>query len=500
MTVRSTLVPRTWANSGLDLHLEPAGTRIRAGLETALRDAVREGRLAPGTRLPASRTLAGDLGIARNTVTEAYSQLVAEGWLLPRPGSGTYVAELIPVSRAPAATAAAAPHSGQGAIAGRPPRYDLTPGRSDLAAFPRSAWLAAARRALATAPAHALGYTDPRGLPELRTVIAEYLARARGVRADPGRVVICAGFTQGWGLICGVLHNRGVRSIAMETHGVADHRRIAESHRLQIRDLPVDRDGAVIEPHDARAILLTPAHQFPLGMALAPPRRAHAIAWAKEHSGFVIEDDYDGEFRYDRRPVGALQALAPEHVVYAGTASKSLAPGLRLGWLVLPAELVDSVAEAQALALGGVSAIDQLTLAQLIASGGYDRHIRRARQTQRRRRDQLLGTVARHSKHIRISGIAAGLHALVTLPTGVSEAAVIEAAAKRGLALDGLARFTTGKPPQPGALVIGYGTPPQHSYTAALARLDATLTETIRPGAPPTQGQPRRRASAASRS
>jgi GntR family transcriptional regulator/MocR family aminotransferase len=299
------------------------------------------------------------------------------------------------------------------------------------------------------------------------------------VRADADRVVICAGFTQGWGLMCGVLHDRGVRTVAMEAHGVGDHRRIATLHRLRITDLAVDSAGAVIDPDDAGAILLTAAHQFPLGVALVPARRAQAVAWAQERGGLVIEDDYDGEFRYDRHPVGAMQALAPEHVVYAGTASKSLAPGLRLGWLVLPSQLVAPVADAQALAVGGVSAIDQLTLAQLIASGSYDRHVRRARLTQRRRRNRLLAMLARHSPDVRVTGIAAGLHALVTLPAGVGEQAVIDAAARRGLALNGLARFTTGEAPEPGALVIGYGTPPEHSYTAALARLDATLTETL---------------------
>jgi GntR family transcriptional regulator/MocR family aminotransferase len=379
------------------------------------------------------------------------------------------------------ASAATPSRTGEGAIVARPPRYDLTPGWPDVAAFPRSPWLSAVRRALAAAPANALGYIDPRGRPELRTAVAEYLARARGVRADPDRIVICAGFTQGWGLVCGVLHDRGARTVAMEAHGVGDHRRIATRHRLRIRDLAVDSGGAVIEPDDASVILLTAAHQFPLGMALVPARRAQAVAWAKQRGGLVVEDDYDGEFRYDRHPVGAMQALAPEHVVYAGTTSKSLAPGLRLGWLVLPSKLVAPITDAQALALGGVSAIDQLTLAQLIASGSYDRHVRRARLTQRRRRDRLLAMVAHHSPHVRVTGIAAGLHALVTLPDGVSESAVIDAAARRGLALDGLARFTTGEPPEPGALVIGYGTPPEHSYTAALARLDATLTEMLSP-------------------
>lgn len=482
----------SWAISGLDLHLDRTGSRVRAGLEAALRTAVREGRLAGGTRLPSSRALAADLGIGRNTVTEVYAQLVAEGWLVARQGSGTRVADTVPVGTRVAETeprpdASAAmgvrPRAAGGSAprSSRPPRYDLRPGRPDLAAFPRSVWLAATRRALAAAPAEVLGYTDPRGLPELRTAVAEYVARARGVRAHPDRIVICAGFTQAWTLLCHVLHGHGVKTIAMEIHGVANHRRIASHHGLQIRNLTVDDGGAVIDPRDAGAILLTAAHQFPLGVTLAPTRRGEAVRWAQEHDAIVIEDDYDGEFRYDRQPVGAMQALAPDHVVYAGTASKSLVPGLRLGWLVLPARLVDPVAEAQELAIGSVAAIDQLALAQLITSGSYDRQIRRVRLTNRRRRDRLLATVARHSPSVHVTGIAAGLHALLTLPAGVDEETVIGAAATHGLALAGLARFTAGEAPNPGALVIGYGTPPEHAYTAALARLDATLTETLAP-------------------
>ena len=457
----------SWATSGVDLHLDRPGPRVRAGLEAALRDAVREGRLGPGLRLPSSRALAADLGIARNTVAEAYGQLVAEGWLIAHQGSGTRVANRPPTSEAPPVPASQP----------RPPRYDLRPGSPDSAAFPRAAWLSAARRALGAAPAHALGYSDPRGLPQLRQALADYLARARGVHASAERIVICAGFTQALGLLCRVLRAQGATTLAIEAYGVQDHRRIVADSGLRVSLLPVDRGGAELAAlRGADAAVLTAAHQFPLGVALAPPRRAQAVQWASRTGGIVIEDDYDGEFRYDRQPVGAMQALAPEHVIYAGTASKSLAPGLRLGWLVLPGSLIEPVAEAQALAVRNLSAIEQLTLAELIASGAYDRHIRRSRLSYRRRRDRLLTAVARRIPHAQVTGIAAGLHALLTLPDRHDEADIIARAARHSLALQGLSSFTNAKPPTT-ALVIGYGTPPEHAYTTALARLTAVLAD-----------------------
>jgi GntR family transcriptional regulator/MocR family aminotransferase len=263
----------------------------------------------------------------------------------------------------------------------------------------------------------------------------------------------------------------------MEAYGVHDHRLIAADSGLRIRFLPVDDACAELATlGGADAALLTTAHQFPLGVALAPPRRAQAVRWASRSGGVLIEDDYDGEFRYDRQPVGAMEALAPEHVIYAGTASKSLAPGLRLGWLVLPRSLLEPVAEAQALAIGNVSAIDQLTLAELIASGAYDRHVRRSRLSYRRRRDRLLTAVARTVPQAQITGIAAGLHALLTLPEGYDETDIITRAAGHNLALQGLSSFATAKP-VPTALVIGYGTPPEHAYTTALSRLTAVLAD-----------------------
>ncbi len=462
---------KTWATSaGLDLHLEVSGAGVRKGLEAALREAVRSGRLAAGTALPSSRALARDLGIARNTVVDAYGQLVAEGWLAASHGSGTWVAERTePPAAVPPATLAAR---------GPAIRYDLRPGIPDVSAFPRAAWLAAARRALATAPAAALTYTDPRGLKPLREALAGYLARARGVAVTPDRVVVCAGYAQALELLCQVLRAKGASRLAVEGFGLPAHWRIVRGSGLALCPLPVDRGGAVIsELADAGAVALTPAHQFPLGVALEPRRRREVVDWAARTGGLVIEDDYDGEFRYDRQAVGALQSLAPEHVVYAGTASKSLAPGLRLGWLVLPGDLAGDVVAAKRAAGRLSSSLDQLALAEFIQSGGYDRQVRRARIGYRRRRDRLVTELGRRAPQVRVTGIAAGLHALVLLPPGPDEHDVVAEGARRGLALQGLAEFSAGAHGHDPAVIVGYATPPGHQFTTAVARLCAVLRE-----------------------
>ncbi len=471
---------KTWANPGLDLHLDLPATRVRTGLEAALRAAVRDGQLRPGTRLPPSRALAADLGIARNSVADAYGQLVAEGWLTARTGAGTWVAShALPARQAPAAPPRPA----------SPPRYDLRPGVPDLSAFPQRAWLAAARAALTSSASGVLGYPDQRGLPVLRNALAGYLARTRGVSVSPDRLVVCAGFAHGLALICAILRARGATTLAVESHGHQIHRRTAQAHGLRWRALPVDAHGAradALAAAGADAVLLTPAHQFPLGVTLAPQRRRDVIDWAVARGGLVIEDDYDGEFRYDRQPVGAMQALAPDQVIYAGTASKSLAPGLRLGWLAVPAPLLDEVVAAKAAAGAEPSTLDQITLATLLTSGGYDRQIRYARLVYRRRRDRLVA-LTRQAPLVTVAGIAAGLHALLRLPPGWDEDEVAGRAAAHGLAVDGLAGYHAGGDPHPPALVIGYARPADHAFTTALARLAAALAPA--PDAPAAAGR-----------
>ncbi|MEE4541748.1 PLP-dependent aminotransferase family protein [Streptomyces sp. V4-01] len=471
-----------------DLLLDLAGRRSRAGLEGALREAVRDGRLAPGTRLPSSRVLARDLDLARNTVADAYAQLVAEGWLTARQGSGTAVAPrpggapaAAPPPRRPPSPAERAarmaspdlvPHTH---TAGLP--YVLWPGSPDLSSFPRAAWAAAARRAVTTAPSEAFGYSDPRGRPELRTALADYLARVRGVRTRPDLLVVCTGYVQAVGLLARALRGLGARRIAVEEVGLPDTRTQLRAAGLEPVPLPVDADGAAVEGLDAgvSAVLLTPAHQFPMGVRLSPARRTAVAAWARETGGLVVEDDYDGEFRYDRLPVGALQGLAPDHVVYAGTASKSLAPGLRLAWIAVPERLLAPVLREKRLADHQSPVLDQLTLAEFIGSGGYDRHVRRMRLHYRRRRDHLVAALAARAPRVRLSGIAAGLHALLELPPGADPLdTVIARAYEGGLAVGGLPSF--GAPQDtPPALVIGYGTPPEHAFSGAVDLLCEVL-------------------------
>ncbi|MEU9207526.1 PLP-dependent aminotransferase family protein [Streptomyces sp. NPDC048415] len=460
---------KSWATLGVDLHVEPTGPGVRKGLTDALREAVRGGRLAPGTRLPSSRSLAADLGIARNTVADAYADLVAEGWLTARQGSGTRVAERTVTRPAPES----APRGRERAR----PAYDLVPGSPDLAAFPRTEWLKAARRALTAAPYDALGYGDPRGRPELRTALASYLSRARGVRADPDRIVICSGFADGLTLLGAVLRARALRSLAVESYGLDVHWNLLHRAGLRTTPLPFDDLGTrTDEVRGMRAVLLTPAHQFPMGVPLHPDRRAAVVDWARRTGGLILEDDYDGEFRYDRQPVGALQGLDPDHVVYLGTASKSLAPALRLGWLVLPPSLA---AEVTSLKGGGgwsTGALDQLTLAEFLTSGAYDRHVRAARLRYRRRRDALVAALAARAPEVHATGIAAGLHAVLRLPPG-TEQSVVQAAAWQGLALHGLSRYRhpDADMASPDALVVGYGTPPDHAWSGALDALCRAL-------------------------
>ncbi|MFJ9149069.1 PLP-dependent aminotransferase family protein [Streptomyces sp. NPDC102270] len=459
---------------GSDLHLELSGPGSRrAALIGALRDAVRSGRLAPGTRLPPYRSLAADLGLARNTVADAYAELVAEGWLTARQGSGTRVAERTGPLQ-PAVHAGEPVHRPRARTA----RHDLRQGTPDVSGFPRSAWLASYRRALNRAPNEVFGPGDPAGRPELRAALAAYLARARGVRTEPNRIVICSGFAHALRLLFGVL--RG--PLAVEAYGLPFHRELLAAEGVRTVPLPLDEHGARVDRlARERAVLLTPTHQFPTGGPLHAERRAAVVDWARARGAVVLEDDYDGEFRYDRKPVGALQSLDPERVILIGSVSKSLSPAVRLGWMVLPERYVGDVLAAKGEREAWASVLDQLALADLIVSGSYDRHVRRMRQRYRSRRDRLVAALAEHAPHIEVSGVAAGLHAVLRLPPG-SERSAVEAAVRQGVALDGLAEFRhpdTDMPAHDG-LVVGYATPSEHAYGAALEALCGALA----PGGP----------------
>ncbi|GAA2287890.1 PLP-dependent aminotransferase family protein [Nonomuraea roseoviolacea subsp. roseoviolacea] len=465
---------------GLDLHLDVRRKRGELGrsLESALREAVRSGRLTAGTPLPGSRALAADLGVSRGTVVQVYTQLIAEGWLTGAAGSGTRVAALPATASEQAATAAAAEQTATAATVAEPggggnpwTTVDLRPGRPDVSAFPRAAWASAVRRALSAAPFQDLDYGDPAGLPALRRVVAGYLARARGVIADPELVVVVGGFASGLSLLARALRGTGRTHLATEDPGLGRHRDLVRAAGLATVPLPVDADGADPAGLTGRcgAALLTPAHQHPWGVVLAPERRAAFAAWARRADGYVIEDDYDGEFRYDQQPVGALQALAPDRVVFAGSASKTLAPGMRLGWLVVPPALREPLLRAVADTGATVPAVHQLAFADLVARGEYDRHIRRARLAYRRRRAELARRLP-----CPLPGVAAGLHALLPVPSAGHERRLVEAGRRAGVGLFGLHVSGYWHEPsddRPAALVLGYATPPRHAWRHGLETL-----------------------------
>ena len=415
------------------------GHQRRRGVEVELRRAIRDGRLVPGTRLPSSRDLAAQLGVARGTVTSAYTQLVAEGYLTSRRGSGTTVASLGP------AGACGVPE---------PPqrwRFNLRPGLPALGAFPRAEWVAAHRAALADLPDDDLAYPDPAGLLALRREIVDYLARVRAVVARDA--VITNGAADGLQLTARMVNG----SIAIEEPSHFGGEDLLRSHGLNTVAIPVDDKGIrvdLLSKTDCRAVLVTAAHQFPLGVVLHPERRRALVDWARERDALIIEDDYDAEHRYDRPALGALQALAPDHVVYQGTTSKVLAPALRLGWLVVPERLREGIVKRKQYNDMGTATIPQAAFAHLLRTGGYDRHLRRTRALYRKRRDALLEAVAEHLPVWQPIGVAAGLHVVLRMPDGTDDLALKSRLAERGVHVWALAQYTR-TPMWPG-LVLGY--------------------------------------------
>ncbi|MFK4728303.1 PLP-dependent aminotransferase family protein [Agromyces mediolanus] len=475
----------------LDSTAVPRGRRAD-WLAAELRAAIARGALPAGARLPASRVLAGELGFARNTVAEAYRRLAEEALVVAHVGVGTVVAPSAAASsgaardaappvrsaRTPAptrATASAGP-PGPAVRPGAEP-IDLAAGLPDLSAFPRAAWLRAEREVLDGASRRTLGYQDPAGTPALREALAAWLARSRGVAADPGAIVITSGVTGALALLADALLEEGHRSVALEDPGATGNRRILGYWMPRIEPVPVDEDGLVVDElrrTDADVVLVTPAHQYPSGVVLAPERRRELLAWAAERERrLVIEDDYDAEYRYDRRPVRALQPLAPERVAYTSSLSKTLAPALRLGWLVPPSRLLGRIVERRWASDLGSPALPQLAFARLLDSGALERHLRGMRARHRQRRDAAVAAIRAQLPGVRVTGVAAGLHLLLELPAGADDAAVAAAARERGVLVQplGAQRHRPGGP----GLVVHYAAEHPARFERAVAVLAGVL-------------------------
>ena len=450
----------------MDLHIDLAGApgrSLRARLEHALREAMRSGRLAADERLPSTRDLSVELGVSRGVVVDAYAQLAAEGYLQTARGGGTRVARGVAPTAEPTPTPMRAPRV----------RYDLAPFRPALGEIPRRILAAALARVLRETPDEQLGLPDPAGTRELRAALSSYLGRVRGVQAPVEQLVITSGTRHGLSLIWHALAARGVRRIAIEDPGWPGVAETAAAAGFRVARIPVDDDGLCVEdltcmPVDAVAV--APAHQYPTGAVLSAERRAAILDWARAGGRLVIEDDYDAEYRYDHQPIGSLQGLAPGHVIYAGSTSKTVAPSLRLGWIAVPPQLRKPIVDFQARAGTIPSPVVQLAFADLIERGELDRHLRRQRRRYRRQREALLTALAGQLPELRVRGAAAGLYAVIELPDGLDEAAVVAAAGARGLALEGRG---TGAP----GLVLGYADIDAAAIGPAVSELAASIAD-----------------------
>jgi len=429
-------------------------------LEQALREHVRSGRLPPGAPLPSSRALARTLEISRGVVLEAYAQLTAEGYLTASQGAPTRVAFTAAAEPPPVAT---------GELITRH-RYDFDPGLPDLAGFPRDAWARAMKSALRQAPFHALGEGDPRGEAELRNALLGYLGRVRGASPEPEHILIGAGFTEAFATLCRTLGSRGLDRIAVEDPGWPRHRLIAAAAGLEPIPVRVDAGGIDVDALrelDCQVVVTTPAHQFPTGAVLSPERRTALLEWAEDEDALIVEDDYDGELRYDRDPVGALQGLSPERIAYIGSASKRLAPATRIGWTLSPSWLSGALTYEAAIAARPAPALDQLALADLIVRGELDRHLRRMRLRYRARRDALIGALAASFPRASATGISAGVFTTVELGSPTCDVVTLSAAAAAiGVSVEGTEH----------ALVLGYG----NQTPEAIARGIALLAQAAR--------------------
>ena len=461
-------VSRTSGPSELLVELDRAAPEpLRDQLASRLREAIRLGSLRAGVRLPASRVLAAELRVSRGVVVEAYDELHAQGFLRVAPRSAPVV---VAVPGAPRLKAPDPPP--------RAPLVDFSIETVDTALFDRRAWLRAYGAALDAAPGAALAYGDPRGQSDLRVALADYLGRARAVAADPRDVVICQGSIQGVQLAARLLVRAGVRRVALEDPCGDELRAAVVGAGLEPVPLATDAHGLIVDAlagADVGAAFLTPAHQYPGGGTLPPERRQALLHWARGADALLVEDDYDGELRYDRRPVGALQGLARERVLYIGTASRTLAPALRLGWIVVPPQLADD-AGALRWELGGASpSLDQLAFARLLTTAAFERGVRRLRVEYARRRAALLAALERALPATVAGGSAAGLHLTLTLPEPVGVAELSAAADAQRVRVRTVEHFRAKPAATTQTLLLGFGRVPGAAAPLAAALLEASI-------------------------
>jgi GntR family transcriptional regulator/MocR family aminotransferase len=438
----------------------PLGLQI----ERWLRGLVQSQALPVDSRLPSTRSLAVDLGVSRGVVVGAYAQLAAEGYIELRRGAAPTVAATgrapddvrvdpdVPIARA---------------------RATCLP---DFAFFPRTQWLTAVRASVERARAGDFSYGEPFGAGELRLRLAPFLTRTRGVVAAPNRTGIFAGASQALLVLATVLRAAGARRIGVEDPSHRWRTNTISASGLEVVPVPVDGEGLrVDEIPDVSAIVVSPDHQFPLGVTLPPRRRRALVEWAAAGDKLIIEHDYDAHFAYDQIRTGALQALAPEHIAYLGSTSALLAPAIRIGWAVLPARFVEPVAHELFAAAIGTPRLTQLALAEFVARGYLDRHLRRTVAAFKRRRETLVEALKRAFPDTTVQGRAVGLYVSLPLPHGTDEARLLAAARRRGVALDGFNEHSTS--PQPPGLVVGFAAAPEATLRYGVSLLKAAWTE-----------------------
>ncbi|MEW1604567.1 PLP-dependent aminotransferase family protein [Streptomyces sp. NPDC093808] len=452
-------------------------------LARQVREAITDRRLTVGSRLPATRLLAADLRVSRGVVTEAYRRLAEDGHVEGRRRGGTVVVAAPPPPLPPRARrpAPVTPFTGSpdarafDALRAADARIDLTPGRPDLSAFPRTAWLRAERAVLAELSSADLGYGDPRGAPRLRRAVADRLARSRGIAVEPDGILIVAGIAQALTLLHPVLRADGMTAVAVEEPGSLGTRQHLAHGGLATPPVPVDAHGpdvTALRATGAPAVLLTPAHQFPTGVVTSGERRRELLRWAAD-GGLILEDDYDAEHRYDRPPVPALRSLLTDRLCYMGSVSKLLAPALRIGWLLPPRRHLEALTDAKRFTDLGSAVLPQLVLARLMETGHLERHLRLLRARHVRRRDAVIAAVHAHLPGAVVHGAAAGLHLTVTYAPDVPDTELAAAALALGVKCHPLSwhRQLPGRP----GLVLGYAADPPGTLAEGVALLGTAL-------------------------